>query len=148
MQVILRADVEGLGKRGDVVDVTDGFARNHLVPKGLAMRATPGAIAQAHAMRRARDVKDARAKEAAEQVAQTLVPRTITVPARAGTGGRLFGSVTSADIARAVEAETGIELDRRSLLMDEPIKTLGVHSVRCKLHPEVDFFFNVEVVPA
>lgn len=146
MQVVLRADVEGVGKKGDIVEVADGFARNFLIPKGRAMRSTPGVQRQADAMRRSRDLKDARDREGAEAVARTLVPLVIRVPAKAGSEGRLFGSVTPADVAEAVAAQTGVELDRRKLRLDEPIKTLGSHAVPVKLHGDVEFQLNVEVV--
>jgi large subunit ribosomal protein L9 len=147
MRVILRADVTDLGKRGDILDVTDGFARNYLVPKGLAMKATAGAESQAASMRRARDLRDAQDRSAAEEVATTLVPRVFTIPARAGTEGRLFGSVTTADIVAAVEAQTGIKLDRKSVHLDEPIKSLGEHTATASLHQAVSFPIRVEVVP-
>ena len=101
MRVVLRTDLDHVGKRGDIVDVADGFARNYLLPKGHAIVATNGVTAQAAAMRKARDLKDARDRESAEVVARTLVPMVIRIPARAGAGGKLFGSITSADIADA-----------------------------------------------
>jgi large subunit ribosomal protein L9 len=145
---VLRADVTGVGKRGDIVDVADGYARNFLVPKGRAMRATPGVTAQAAAMRKARDVQDARQREGAENVARQLVPAAIRIPVRAGAEGRLFGSVTTADVAQAVTEQAGVELDRRRLVLEEPIKTLGIHEITVKLHPEVEFQLTVEVVSA
>jgi large subunit ribosomal protein L9 len=146
MKVVLRSDVDQVGKKGDIVDVADGFARNFLVPKGLAFRATAGAEKQAGAMRRSRDLRDAQDRGAAEEVAKALVPRVITIEARAGTEGRLFGSVTTHDVAEAVVAQTGIELDRRKLHLDEPIKSLGTHLVPAKLHSSVEFPITVEVV--
>lgn len=146
MKIILRADVANVGKKGDVVDVAEGYARNYLVPKGLGLRATDGLVAQAAAMRRSRDLKDARDREAAEQLARTLVPMVIRIPAKAGNEGRLFGSVTAADVVAAVEAQAGATLDRRRLHLDEPIKTLGVHEVPVRLHTEVEFRITVEVV--
>ena len=146
MKVILRADVAGVGKKGDMVDVADGHARNYLVPKGLAFKASAGAQAQATAMRRARDVRDARDRGAAEEVAKRLVPTVVTVKAKAGAEGRLFGSVTAADIVDAVQAQTGIELDRRRLHLDEPIKSIGTHQVPAKLHADVEFPITVDVV--
>src|SRR5215207_540971 len=139
MRVVLRTDVDGVGKKGDILEVADGFARNYLVPKGRAILATPGVQAQADAMRRSRDVKDARDREGAEAVARKLVPLVIKIPARAGREGRLFGSVTAADVADAVTAQSGIELDRRRLQIDEPIKTIGSHEVPVKLHTDVEF---------
>ena len=146
MRVVLRTDVDGVGKKGDVLDVADGFARNYLVPKGRAIVATPGVQAQAGAMRRSRDVKDAKDREGAEAVARKLVPLVIKIPAKAGREGRLFGSVTAADVAHAVTAQSGVELDRRKLHIDEPIKTMGSHEVPVKLHTDVEFRLNVEVV--
>lgn len=146
MKIILRADIDGVGKRGDICDVADGYARNFLVPKGLAMKASDGASAQAASMRRARDQKDAKARAAAEEVATKLVPTRITITARAGSEGRLFGSITTSDIAEAVETQTGIRVDRRDLRLDEPIKALGEYSVPARLHPEVEFPISIDVV--
>jgi large subunit ribosomal protein L9 len=146
VKVILRSDVADVGKKGDIVDVADGFGRNYLVPKGLAIKATSGAQEQAGAMRRSRDLKDARDRGAAEEIAKRLVPTVITVKAKSGAEGRLFGSVTVADVAAAVHDQTGIELDRRRLHLDEPIKSLGTHAVPAKLHADVEFPITVEVV--
>jgi large subunit ribosomal protein L9 len=147
MKVVLRTDVDGVGKKGDILDVADGFARNFLIPKGRAIKATDGVVAQAAAMRRSRDLKDARDREGAETVARALVPKVIRIGARAGTEGRLFGSITAQDIVEAVQAQAGVDLDRRKLHMDEPIKTVGTHQVPVRLHPEVQFPVTVEVVP-
>ena len=147
MKVILRADVANVGRKGDVLDVSDGFARNFLVPKGLALRATEGAIAQAASMRRARDLKDARDREGAEEIARRLTPTVIRIPARSGPEGRLFGSVTSADLAEAVAAQAGLELDRRRIHLEEPIKNIGSHEVAVRLHADVEVRLQVEVVP-
>ena len=144
-KVILRADVSDLGKRGDILDVSDGYARNYLVPKGLAMKATVGAETQAGRMRKARDLRDAQDRSAAQQVASTLVPKVITISARAGAEGRLFGSVTGGDIVAAVEDQAGVRLDRKQLKLDEPIKSLGTHSVPVKLHTDVEFPVTIEV---
>jgi large subunit ribosomal protein L9 len=146
VKVILRQDIPNVGKRGDIRDVTDGYARNYLLPKRLAIVATNGAVSQAAAMRRARDVRDAQDRAAAEEVARRLVSAIITISAKAGTEGRLFGSVTSSDVVEAVSAQAGIDLDRRKLLLHEPIKSLGTHSVAVRLHPDVEFPVTLEVV--
>ena len=146
MKVILRSDVTDLGKRGDILDVADGYARNFLVPKGLAMKASAGAATQAASMRRARDLRDAQDRAAAETLATTLVPKVITVTARAGSEGKLFGSVTASDIAAAVEAQTNVVIDRRKIVLHEPIKTLGTHTVPVKLHADVEFPVTLDVV--
>lgn len=146
MKIVLRSDVNQVGKKGDIVDVSDGYARNFLVPKGLAFKATPGVEAQATAMRRGRDLRDASDRSAAEEVARALVPKVITLSARAGADGKLFGSITTTDIADAVAAQTGIELNRRKIHLEEPIKALGQHLVPAKLHAEVEFPITVDVV--
>ncbi|MFP5317953.1 MAG: 50S ribosomal protein L9 [Acidimicrobiia bacterium] len=147
MKVILRSDVANVGRKGDVLDVSDGFARNYLVPKGLALRATDGAVAQAAAMRRARDLKDARDREGAEEIARRLTPTVIRLSARSGPEGRLFGSVTAADVAEAVAAQAGVELDRRRIHLEEPIKNVGSHEIAVRLHTDVEVRLQVEIVP-
>jgi len=146
VKVILRSDVSDVGKKGDIIDVSDGYARNYLVPKGLALRATDGNVQQAASMRRARDLRDAKDRGAAEEVARVLVPAVITVKAKAGNEGRLFGSVTTTDVATAVQEQTGIEVDRRKLQLEEPIKSVGTHQIPIKLHSDVEFAITVEVV--
>ncbi|HET6811692.1 MAG TPA: 50S ribosomal protein L9 [Acidimicrobiales bacterium] len=148
MRVVLRADVNGVGKKGDVVEVADGFARNFLLPQGRAFRATEGVLSQAAAMRRSRDLKDAKDRASAETVARELVAKIIRITAKAGTEGRLFGSVTASDVADAVQAQAGVSIDRRRVELPEPIKTLGSHDVGVKLHSDVEFRITVEVVPA
>ena len=146
MRIILRSDVSNVGRKGDVLDVSDGFARNYLVPKGLAMRATEGAMAQAVAMRRARDLKEAKDRASAEEIARRLTPAVIRIGARAGAEGRLFGSVTSADVVEAVRSAGGPALDRRTVEVPGQIKTVGTHKVTVRLHPEVTTELDVNVV--
>jgi len=148
MKVLMRSDLDGVGKKGDLIDVADGYARNFLVPKGFAIQATKGIEDQAASMRRSRDLKDATDRGAAEEVAKTLVPAVITITAKASGEGKLFGSVTAADVVEAVEAQTGVVLDRRALSLDEHIKTVGTHSVPAKLHSDVQFQITVEVSAA
>jgi large subunit ribosomal protein L9 len=147
VKVVLRADVSRLGNKGDVLDVSDGYARNYLVPRGLALKASPGVEAQATAMRRSRDIRDAQERAAAEEVARALVSQVVRVAARAGGGGRLFGSVTTTDVVDAVREQTGIELDRRKLHLDEPIREVGSFRVTARLHADVEFPITVEVGP-
>jgi large subunit ribosomal protein L9 len=145
MKVLLRTDVDGVGKRGDIIDVAGGFARNHLLPAGKAIVASDGVEGQAAAMRKSRDLKDARDREGSETVAKTLVGNTITIRARAAND-RLFGSVSTADIVRHVEEQTGAVIDRHDLVLHEPIKTVGEHSVRVELIGGVVFELTVDVV--
>jgi large subunit ribosomal protein L9 len=146
VKLVLRTDVHQVGKKGDIVDVADGYGRNYLLPKGLAFVATDGVAAQAEAMRRGRDARDAHDRAAAQEVATSLVSQVITITMRAGAEGKLFGSVTTMEIAEAVAAQAAIEIDRRQLHLTEPIKTLGTHLVPAKLHAEVEFPITVEVV--
>ena len=144
MKVILRSDLDRVGKRGDIIEVSDGYGRNYLLPRGLAIKATDGAVDQAAKMRRARDLRDASDREAAQTIASTLVPKVIQITAKAGKEGRLFGSVTSSDIVDAVAAQTGIQLDRKAIAIDA-IKTVGEHTVTAKLHSDVAFPIHLEV---
>lgn len=145
MKVVLRSDIDQIGKRGDIVEVADGYARNFLIPGGKAILATEGILGQAEAMRKKRDVADAKDREAAELVARTLVPAVIKIKAKAGNEGKLFGSVTPADIVAAVHEQTGIDLDRRKLAHHEPIKTVGTHEIPVQLHADVKFQITLEV---
>jgi large subunit ribosomal protein L9 len=146
MRVLLRSDVDGVGKRGEVVEVAKGFARNYLFPTKRALVATTRSEPQATAMRRARDLRDTRDREAAQTVSQVLTGATVTVIARAGAGGRLFESVTASDVAEAVEAQTGAVIDRRKIHLVEPIKSLGTHLVSLALHSDVQVELTIEVV--
>lgn len=148
MKVILRADIDQVGKRGDLVDVSDGHARNHLIPKGLAMRATAAAEVQAEQMRRAAEVRDTKAVEAAQEIATRLVPQVIQLTAKAADTGHLFGSVSEQEIVEAVKEQTEVELDRKVILIDEPIRTTGTHYVMAKVHHDVQFPITIEVEAA
>ena len=148
MKVVLRDDVENLGHKGDVVDVADGYARNYLVPRGLAMKATRGVVAQAEAMRRNRSAREVREVESAQAQASAISGIRLEIPARAGEGGKLFGSVTAADIADAIQAQSGVEVDRRKIGLDEPVKEIGEVEVVVKLHAGVDATVTVAVVAA
>ena len=147
MNVILRNSVDGLGQRGDIVDVAEGYARNFLFPKGHAIKASAGAIEQAAKMRAARDQKDQSAREAATAIASALVPKTITVEAKASGEGKLFGSIHAAEIVEAIKAQTDIDIDRKAIEVDH-IKTTGSHTVTASLHQDVSFPISLEVVAA
>jgi large subunit ribosomal protein L9 len=148
MRIVLRDDVDNLGKKGEVVDVADGYARNYLVPRGLALKASAGSQKQADAMVRNRAARERRERENAEALAAQFSGRTISIKARAGGEGRLFGSVTTSDIAEAVQKQTGAEIDRRKLALDEPLKELGGVDVQIRLHPDVVATVHVEVEAA
>jgi large subunit ribosomal protein L9 len=146
MRIVLREDVDTLGRKGDLVEVADGYARNYLVPKGLAMKATKGVVAQAESMRRSREVKETRDRDAAQALAAQLGSRALEIKVRAGEGGKLFGSVTAADIAEALQAQTGVEVDRRKVDLAEPIRELGDADVTVKLHTDVSVGVVVHVI--
>jgi large subunit ribosomal protein L9 len=148
VRVVLRDDVENLGQKGDLVDVADGYARNYLFPRGLALKASAGSEKQADAMRRNREARERRERESAQALAAQFEGRTITIKARAGGEGRLFGSVTATDIAEAVQKQTGAEIDRRKLALDEPLKELGGIDVQVRLHHDVVATVHVEVEAA
>src|SRR5690606_42046840 len=145
---ILTSEVSGLGAPGDVVEVKDGYGRNYLLPRGLAIRWSKGAQSQIDAIKRARELRSIRDREAAEEIAQQLGSLKVQLRTRAGESGRLFGSVTTSDIAEAVKAAGGPELDRRRIMIENPIKSLGTHRVTVRLHPEVSASLDIEVVAA
>ena len=146
MKVILSKDVDKLGSKGDVVSVADGYARNYLVPKGMAMLASKGALRQAEQMKRAREESERRRKEEAAGKVARLASSPVYISARAGEEGRLFGSVTNGDVARAVLDQLEEDIDRRNVLLEEPIRSLGTFSVEVKLHEEVNALVTVEVI--
>jgi large subunit ribosomal protein L9 len=148
MKVVLRRDVEGIGRRGDIVEVTGGYARNFLFPGGHAIVATAGVEAQAASMRRARDLREARDREAAQAKATVLAGTTLRVSARAGSTGRLFGSVGAAEVAQAAREQKGVQLDRHQVRLADPIKALGTYEVPVHLFGDVATAVMVEVVTA
>lgn len=148
MKVILRKDVKGRGRTGDVVEVAHGYARNFLIPQGFATLANKGAIDQAKSMQRARAIKLEKEKEGALATAETLNATSITIAVNAGDGGKLFGSVTVSDVAKAIAKASSIEIDRRDVTLSQQIKALGTFSAAVELHPEVTANVAVEVVAA
>jgi large subunit ribosomal protein L9 len=148
MKLILNQEVPGLGAPGDVVEVKDGYGRNYLVPRGFAQLWTKGADKQIATIRRAREVREVRDTAHATEIKNRLASLTVKLPARSGDGGRLFGSITSADVVEAVSAAGGPKLDRRLVQLPTPIKSLGQHTVTVKVHPEVEATLTLEVVKA
>lgn len=146
MKIILSSDVENVGFKGDVVTVADGYARNYLVPKGLAIAATKGALKQAEMMQRARAEKEAKAKAEAQARVEKLQAAPVYISANAGEDGRLFGSVTSSDVARGIEDQLGETVERHDIRLADPIRTLGSHSVDVNLHEGVHASVTVEVI--
>jgi large subunit ribosomal protein L9 len=148
MKVILTKDVPDLGVSGDILDVSDGYARNYLVPRSLAVRATEGALQQAEKARRARIESARKEREEAERIRQGLVGVRVVIAARAGDEGKLFGSIGTADIVEAIKKFTGMDIDRRIIHLETPIRSIGLHDVELRLHPEVVFPVTLDVIPA
>ncbi len=148
MKVILTKDVADLGGKGDVVDVADGYARNYLVPKKLAVKASAGALKQAESMRLAREETARKALEQAQELAESLTGTRVVVAARAGDSGNLFGSIGASDVAEAIVKFTGVDIDRKIVDIDEPIKEIGLHEVNLVPHPDVTVPVTLDVIPA
>lgn len=147
MKLILTQEVTGLGSAGDVVEVKDGYGRNFLIPRGFGIRWTRGGERQIESIKAARASREVRDLDHAKAIKAKLEGSTVELPVRAGEGGRLFGAVTVADIAGAI-ANAGAEVDKRRILVGNPIKSLGAHQVTVRVHDEVDATVNLNVVPA
>lgn len=148
MKVILTKPVADLGAKGDVVDVSDGYARNYLVPKKLAVKASDGALRQAEAMREARVEAEKRALEEAQELGQSLAGTRVVVAARAGDAGNLFGSIGINDVTEAIVKFTGISIDKSIVVIEEPIKEIGLHEITLRPHAEVEVSVTLDVIPA
>jgi large subunit ribosomal protein L9 len=148
MKIILTQEVSGLGAPGDVVEVKSGYARNYLVPRGAAIRWTRGAEKQAESIKAARSASAVRDEEHAAEIKTRLEADPVPVQVKAGESGRLFGAVTSADIAAALSQASGQPVDKRSIAVGNPIKSLGTHEVSVKLHDEVSAAVTLNVIPA
>jgi large subunit ribosomal protein L9 len=148
MKIILQKPVEKLGNPGDVVEVADGYARNYLIPRGMAVKAEKGAMKHAETLKRSHQNRLSRQKGEYEALASKLISGgPLVIPARAGDEGKLFGSVTAADIVAVIASRIDYEVDRRDVRLDDPIRSIGTHEVKVKLFPEVEPILTVEVVP-
>lgn len=148
MKLILIADVPELGQKGDVVDVSDGYARNFLLPRNKALKATEGAIRTADDLRRVREVTERQARDQAEKIATQLVGTRVVLAAQAGDEGKLYGSIGVADVVEGIRKFTGVEVDRKTVVLGQPIRAIGLHEIQVKLHPEVEFPITLDVIPA
>ena len=148
MKLILTQEVDGLGAAGDVVDVKPGYGRNYLVPRGVAIAWTRGAEKTVESIKAARSARAVRDQAHAEEIKSKLQGATVDVKVRAGQGGRLFGAVTVAEIAEAITGATGEPVDKRTIVVTNPIKSLGAHTVTVKVHDEVEAEVNLNVVSA
>lgn len=145
MKVILKEDIKKIGKMGQIVDVADGFARNYLVPKGLAVEANTQNIRSIEHEKKIVHEKARKLKDSAQDLSSKISAMTITIKAKAGEEGKLFGSVTTMDIAEALHNE-GIEIDKKRISLEEPIKRLGSYPVNIKLHSDVSLQLNIQVI--
>ena len=148
MKLILTQEVDGLGAPGDVVEVKDGYGRNYLVPRGLGIRWTRGGEKTIESIKTARASRAARDEDHAKEIKTKLQANPVNVKVRAGEGGRLFGAVTTSEIADAIGEVSGEKVDRRTIVVANPIKTLGSHTVSVKLHDEVSATVALNVIPA
>jgi large subunit ribosomal protein L9 len=148
MKLILTQEVGGLGAPGDVVEVKDGYGRNYLVPRGLATAWTKGGEKQVESIRKARKAREIATLEEAQQVKATLEAKTVRLKANAGASGRLFGAITPGDVADAVKATTGSDIDKRKVEIAQPIKSLGAYQVHVRLHADIQATVDLEVVPS
>ncbi len=148
MKLILVEDVEGLGRKGDVADVADGHARNYLLPRRLAVKATSGAIRDAERIRRAREEAERKARETAEAVSAALDGQKVVVAARAADEGKLFGSIGRRDVAEAIKRFTGVEIEHSLIDLRTPIKELGSYEIRVRPLADVECRLILEVIPA
>ena len=148
MKLILTQEVAGLGGPGDVVEVKDGYGRNYLVPRGVAIRWTRGAEKTVESIKNARTARAVRDHDSAETIKARLEGAPVQVKVRAGEGGRLFGAVTVTDIAEALTEASGQDVDKRTIAVDNPIKSLGAHEVTVRLHDEVSATVALNVIPA
>jgi large subunit ribosomal protein L9 len=146
LKVILIQDVKALGKKGEIKEVAEGYARNFLIPRGLVIEATAGNLNRLSSEQKKQDEQKAKAQSDAEKLAKKIDGQSLNISARTGDGGRLFGSVTSGDIALALKKKN-ITVDKRKIELDEPIKSLGTFSVRVKLHQHVTASLEVVVKP-
>lgn len=145
MIVILKRDVKGTGKAGEVVKVSDGYARNMLLPKGLAEEATKNNVHTLEKARAKREEEEAQARAEAEKQAEEMKKMRVTIVTKAGEGGKLFGSITTKDIAAALEEQCGIKVDKRKIVLEQPIKEIGTTRVKVKIYPEITGVIAVEV---
>ena len=146
MKVLLRSDIKGIGRRGDIVNVSSGHARNFLLPNDLAIVANAGTIAQAEVMRKAREQQIAADRESARLVASSLSTTVIKIAAKAGNEGRLFGSINAAEIAKAVLDQTGVTIDRKNIQVETPLRQLGEHSVSAEIFSDVVATLKLEII--
>lgn len=148
MKLILTDTVDGLGRKGDVVEVADGYGRNYLVPQSKAIKATRGALKEAQVLRRSREEAERVEKAAASLIAEALADSRVVVAARSAEEGKLFGSIGARNVAEAIAQYTGVQVEPQIIMLTGPIKEIGLHEVTIKPHPEVEFQLTLDVIPS
>lgn len=148
MKVILKKDLKGTGKKDDLVNVAEGYARNYLFPKGLAVEATPSNLEELARKKKSQDKKLAQELQQAQELGAKLEKVCLTIPVKTGEGGRLFGSISNRDIGEVLEKEKGLKIDKRKIEVEGTIKELGTYPITIKLHPQVTVTIQVQVVEA
>jgi|SRR5690554_393071 len=146
MKVILQKDVKNVGKKGDIVEVAEGYGRNFLLPRGLAVEASSGNVRHVKELKQVEAAKNARELQQAQALGAKLDGKVVKIAAKVGGAGKLFGSITSQELADQVKRQLAVDIDRRKIDLKEPIKSLGSYSVTARIHPEVHVSFKVEVV--
>ncbi len=147
MKIILTGDVKGLGSRGDVLEVKDGYANNYLIPQGLAVLATKGLLTEATQVKGARTRRETQELDHLREMAETITALDLELEAKAGPEGRLFGAITAKDIAELIKEKSNLDIDRKKIHLDEPIKTSGFHEASLRLHPDVEAIVHLKVIP-
>jgi len=146
MKVILKQDIKGTGKKDEIINVAEGFARNFLFPKELAVEATQGNLAKLALKKQSQETKQEKELQQARDLAAKLQEISLTLPVKTGDGGRLFGSISNRDIGDALEKEAGLQIDKRKIEMEGTIKELGTYPIKIKLHPQVSVMLKVKIV--
>lgn len=146
MKVLLKMDVKGLGKKGDIVNASDGYARNFLFPKGLAVEATQGTIKEHQIIKENEAKKKMKELEEAKELAKKMSEINVKLKVKTGENGKLFGSITSKDIAEAIKNQYGFEIDKKKIVLDEAIKVTGTYNIEVKIYPEVSANIKVEII--
>ena len=145
MKVILLEDIKGVGKKGQLLNASDGHAKNFLIPRGLAVEATDGNLKELETKKRVEDKKKREELISAQELRKKLETQVIKIQVKSGENGKIFGSVTNKEIAQAFGEQTGFKIDKKKVLLDEPIKMKGSHKVNLKIHPEVTAVLNIEI---
>ena len=148
MKVILKKDIKGTGKKDEIINVTEGYARNYLFPRGLAVEATPGNLQDLERKQKSQEQKEERELQQARELGEKLKKVHLKIPVKTGEGGRLFGSINNRDIGEILEKENGLKIDKRKIEVEGTIKELGTYAITVKLHPQVAVMMQIQIIEA